>query len=374
MKTLLKTIWQVSKHTSTAYKITQGITGIILMFYMMSNTFMLDMTDVKGGTMVFAVRGIVESVIFILLTHFLLRTYLKLQVVNQGLSLKSTFTLSGILLLVSIISVILSFQVGNIPYFEHSQPEDFSFMVDGKEVFFTLDDPKIWAFVTINQLFFFGGWVLIYIVWHAIASKRELQKQMQEARIQQLTNQLSPHFLFNTLNSIRALIYEDKDKAADLVTQLSEIFRTHRQAHLQSSSTLEEEWLVAERYLTIEKARLEERLTLKCDIDEHLWQQKLPTLSLLTLIENAIKHGISPNPEKGYITITAKIVDSHRWRLEIHNSVCEKNAKDGTKTGLKNTKDRLELMFGSAVIFNASQNQNQYVINLELPYDKNPAG
>ncbi|XOV80903.1 MAG: sensor histidine kinase [Aestuariibacter sp.] len=368
MKQILRTIWQVSRHSSTAYKVTQAVAGITLMFYMMSNTFMLDMTDVKGGTTVFAVRGIAESGVFILLTHFMLRPYLKLQVVNQGLNYKSSLSLFGLLLLVSVTSVILSFQIGEIPYFEHSQPEDFSFMVDGKEVTLTMKDPKIWVFITINQLIFFGGWTLIYIVWHAIASKRELQKQMQEARIQQLTNQLSPHFLFNTLNSIRALIYEDKDKAADLVTQLSEIFRTHLQAHLQSSSTLEEEWQVAERYLTIEQARLEERLSLSYDIDEKLWQQKLPTLSFLTLIENAIKHGISPNPEQGFIRIAATVVDPKTWRLEIRNSVCERNAKDGTKTGLKNTRDRLELMFGNAVTFSASLDNNQYSIILDLPF------
>lgn len=374
MKAVLQTIWQVSRRASNAYIITQCFAFFILMFYMMSNTFMLDMSDVKGGTFIFAMRGIVESLLFILLTHFLLRTWLKLNVISQGLALKSTFQLFGILLLISMLSVVLSFQVGNIPFFDVTHPDDFSFMVDGKEVVLKMEDPKIWVFVTINQLIFFGGWALIYIVWHTIASKRELQKQMQEARIQQLTNQLSPHFLFNTLNSIRALIYEDKDKAADLVTQLSEIFRTHLQAHLQSSSTLEDEWQVAERYLTIEKARLEERLALTSDFDDQLWQQKLPTLMVLTLIENAIKHGISPNPDEGFIRISATLNGPDRWRFEIHNSVCDRVASDGTRTGLKNTKDRLELMFGNNVSFHSQLQNNCFSVTLDLPYDKHAAG
>lgn len=369
LQSTLQATWDVSKKTSTAYLVAQTFTLAILMFYMLSNTVMIDLSDVKGGTLVFTLRGIVEALAFILLTHFFLRSYLKINVVNQGLSIRNSLMIFFIVLLVSILSAAISKQIGDIPFFDKSQPEDFTFLVDGKEITLTMSDPKLWVFIVINQLFFFGGWTLIYIVWHAVASKREMQKQMQEARIQQLTNQLSPHFLFNTLNSIRALIYEDKDKAADLVTQLSEIFRTHLQAHLQSTATLEEEWQVAERYLTIEQARLEERLKLTCEIDEALWQQKLPTLCLLTLIENAIKHGVSPNPETGFIEINATLLDTQRWRLTITNSVCEHHASDGTKTGLKNTRDRLELMFGQNVTFTTQKTTEKFSVCMELPYD-----
>lgn len=371
IKSTFKSLWEIGKHSSLAYKIAQGITALIIMSYMVSNTMMIDLTGVKGGPFIFLMRGLAETLLFLLMTHFLLRGYLKLKIVNQGLSFRNLPILFIVILLVSILSVIVSKYLGEIPFFAQSQPEDFTFMIDGKEVTLTMSDPKLWVFIVINQLFFFGGWALVYIVWHTIQSKREMQKQMQEARIQQLTNQLSPHFLFNTLNSIRALIYEDKDKAADLVTQLSEIFRTHLQAHLQSASTLEQEWQVAERYLTIEKARLEERLSIECDIDEQLWQQKLPTLSLLTLIENAIKHGISPNPSNGYLHISAAFVTPERWQLKMENSLSKHAAIDGTKTGLKNTQDRLELMFGTAVTFEVNQDASRFTILLELPYDKN---
>ena len=231
-----------------------------------------------------------------------------------------------------------------------------------------MGSPFVWGIATLNQFVYFTIWSLAYIFWHASKSRRELKRQMQEARIQQLTNQLNPHFLFNTLNSIRALIFEDKEKAADLVTQLSELFRTHLQAHLHPSSTLQEEWLIAQQYLDIERVRLEERLQLSTDIAEEVLNQKLPTLTLLTLIENAIKHGIAPNSEPGNIYLKARKSNEKQWLITIVNSVgSEKNA-NGTGTGIINTEQRLQLMYADQAKLMKHKSSDMFSITLELPY------
>lgn len=162
--------------------------------------------------------------------------------------------------------------------------------------------------------------------------------------MQQLTNQLNPHFLFNALNSIRALIFEDQQKAAHTLTQLSELFRVHLQSHLKPVSTLEDEWQIAQHYLEIEQVRLEQRLQVVLEFDGSLWQQSLPTLTLLTLVENAIKHGINPSQKPGTIEISSRRLDNRRWQLSVNNSLDAESNAQGTHTGLANLQQRLLLL------------------------------
>jgi LytS/YehU family sensor histidine kinase len=215
-----------------------------------------------------------------------------------------------------------------------------------------------------NQAVLFWLWALAYVFWGTLVSKRQMQKQMHQAQLQQLTNQLNPHFLFNALNSIRALIYEDQDKAAATVTQLSELFRFHLQAHLKPLSTLADEWQIASQYLQIEQVRLEHRLQLDLQFDEQLWQQKLPTLSLLTLVENAIKHGIAPLPQGGRLWIKSRPV-ANGWQLIVGNSCACLSSVHGTRTGLKNLRQRLALLPGRHGLHIEPQ-LDQYQVTIEL--------
>src|SRR3546814_13318560 len=105
-----------------------------------------------------------------------------------------------------------------------------------------------------------------------------MQAQLREARLRQLTHQLSPHFLFNTFNSIRGLIFEDQQRAAQLVTQLSELFRVHLQHELRTEQTLQEEWHLAQCYLDIEAARLEARLRLQVQLEPVCLTRNIPAL------------------------------------------------------------------------------------------------
>ncbi|MDP2560493.1 sensor histidine kinase [Psychrobium sp. 1_MG-2023] len=260
--------------------------------------------------------------------------------------------------------------MSKVEVFKFSDVSEMQFINDDGALDFKLSqfDAYIIAFFNCYSILFV--WSVVYLFWLQHLSRVKMKKQMHQAQIQQLTNQLNPHFLFNAFNSIRALIYEDQDKAADTVTQLSELFRTHLQAHLKAQSTLADEWQVATRYLAIESIRLEERLRLSVELDDELLQQNMPTLTLLTLVENAIKHGVSPNSEGGTISVVAAKESSSKWRLSVINSVKAQSQADGTQTGIVNIKKRLTLMFGSAFTWQQTQQDNQFIVEMELPLDK----
>lgn len=292
-------------------------------------------------------RAVLDSVAFLLLAHFFVRPYLKLHVIPQGrLSSLMLLQLIALLYLLGLISMLLSVAIGKISFLDITDISQMVFSSAQGEYQMQFKDKSLWLIGGFNQAVVFGIWGLVYLLWHNNKSKKQMQKQLEQSRLQQLTNQLSPHFLFNAFNSIRALVFEDQQKAADTVTQLSELFRTHLQAHLRPLSTLEEEWRIAKHYLSIEQVRLEQRLQLELAIADNTWQQKLPTLGLLTLVENAIKHGISPNTQPGFIRICSKCLPGGRWQLEVQNSYRHLSIQSGTQTGLANLQQRLALMPG----------------------------
>ena len=359
----------ISLSASKAYKI--NMLALFTLIFVVNWSIMqaLIVTSTDGLTMVM-LRSLISATSFIFFCHFGVRSFLKLFIVNRSISSKKIMYFIGLLFVLALVSLLLSIAVTKMEYFDRLDITKIQFGNDDGD--FNIETNISFFFVVgvLEQVFNFFIWSLFYLAWHMYQAKKQMQKQMQLAQIQQLTNQLSPHFLFNTFNSIRALIYEDQDKAADTLTQLSELFRTHLQAHLRAESSLLEEWQVSQRYISIEQTRLEERLTVNVDIDENLYQQKLPTLTLLTLLENATKHGISPNIEPGFINIRAAKKDDNFWQLSVINSVGAYSSAASTKTGLKNVKTRLELMFNNHAVFSYEKSANQFSVILEIPYGK----
>lgn len=374
IKQLTRHYWQISQEYSRAYLIAQVMVFFAAAMEMLSGLVVLGTGDTLSENMNFIAKGLMESVTFLILSHYVLRGFLKTQVVPFNFNFERGVGLVGFLILLACIHVLINMGLDASELLGFPSTENISVTIDGKENVLNIHSPVLWSLAVLNRFSFFLVWSLAYIFWHAALSKRELQKKMETVRFQQLTNQLNPHFLFNTLNSIRALIFEDREKAADLVTKLSELFRTHLQAHLTPVASLEEECRIAQQYLSIEKVRVEERMQVSFDIDDTVLQQKLPTLTLLTLIENAVKHGISPNPEQGYIKVQACRLNQQTWQLEITNSFARQSSSTSTGTGLKNTKQRLQLMFADQARLDVQENsqswdkQNQFSVVMELPY------
>jgi hypothetical protein len=362
----------VSKQSSADYKKVMFVifSGVIIFNWAILHILFID----KGYTFRILLRSFSEASFYVLICHYFIRSFLKIKFINNPIKwpLISVFILW--LFILATLHFALSIGINKLEFFDKLDVTQVQFMNEDGSIDTAMEPSAFWFMGILQQFFHFLFWSILYLAWQSHLSKKELQKQVQQAQIQQLTNQLSPHFLFNTFNSIRALIYEDQDKAADTVTQLAELFRTHLQAHLRAKSSLEEEWQVTQRYLAIEQTRLEERLKLTVNIDDELRQQQLPTLTLLTLIENAIKHGISPNAETGFIDISAKKITEKHWQLHISNSVNATSKAMSTKTGIINIEKRLNLMFGTSASFTyqltpADNNINPtFIAILELPY------
>ncbi len=367
MNRTVKKIIAISIKSSKQYKI---VTSVILPLYCLVIILGLQPIINDDNLQLNAfLLALLDTAVFFFITHTMLRSYLKINLINTPVSLHKITYLLGYLLLLSIFGNLLSYFIGKIEFFEFSDVMSLYVANDLGETKFEFSLFYIYLSAVLNVFFLLLGWAIIYLFWIQQINRKKQQKEMHQAQLQQLTNQLNPHFLFNAFNSIRALIYEDRDKAADTVTLLSELFRTHLKAHVNTKSSLTDELEVSSNYLAIEKIRLEDRLQLNITIDPQLNAQTLPTLTLLTLVENAIKHGISPNREAGYIDISASLIAKKNWLLKISNSVNAISTEDGTRTGQKNVKKRLRLMFGEQYQWRQMQKNGVYSVEMELPYD-----
>jgi two-component system, LytTR family, sensor histidine kinase AlgZ len=198
----------------------------------------------------------------------------------------------------------------------------------------------------------FAIWLMIYLAVHEFRRRRiaevnalRLELVAQEAQLQGLRAQLNPHFLFNCLNSLRELIVEDPRRAQAMVTQLSGLLRYSLQSDHMEQVLLEDEVQAVKDYLALEAIRFEERLRVHWSIAPEAGRVPVPPMLLQTLVENALKHGISRLPEGGEISIQALVRDS-QLQLEVVNSggLPEQSSEDGI--GLRNARSRLQLLYG----------------------------
>jgi two-component system LytT family sensor kinase len=177
----------------------------------------------------------------------------------------------------------------------------------------------------------------------------ELEKHLANARLQALKMQLHPHFLFNTLNGIASLNYEDPKAANRMLARLSELLRITLEDDGAQEVTLRKELEFNRRYLELEQIRLGDRLTTKFEIAPETLDACVPNLLLQPLVENAIRHGIAPYSARGEICVRA-----HRDNDKLHLRVTDsgpspadgKGVLGGTGVGLKNTRARLRQLYG----------------------------
>jgi hypothetical protein len=165
------------------------------------------------------------------------------------------------------------------------------------------------------------------------------------AQLEMLRYQINPHFLFNSLNSIRASIDEDADRARRMVTQLSEFLR-YSLLHQSSEVALGEEVEAVRNYLAIEKTRFEERLEVEFEVEERAERLPTPSFLLNPLVENAIKHGLKSSARPLRVRVSARVRDG-ALLLEVANTGSLRETEGGgTGVGLRNTRERLEKVYG----------------------------
>ena len=201
-------------------------------------------------------------------------------------------------------------------------------------------------------------WMLIYIVYHYVEKNRndqldrlKLETTVKELELKTIKSHINPHFIFNSLNSIRALVDENPNRARRAITELSNILRSSMQAEKSETVTLERELDIVKDYLALEQMRFEERLKIEFDIDEDTLQQQVPPMMLQTLVENAIKHGISKQVLGGVVRIVAVFKDNV-MQLQVQNTgQLLGSPNNGEGFGIKSTQDRLNLMYQGKAVF-----------------------
>jgi signal transduction histidine kinase len=207
-----------------------------------------------------------------------------------------------------------------------------------------------------NSIFFY--WTIVTVAhvlnYYRALRERDLRASELEARLAQtqlqvLKMQLHPHFLFNTLNAISALIHQDVELADRMIARLGDLLRTTLDNANQQEVPLRQELDFIQPYLEIEKARLGPRLTVDLAIDCSVMDARLPNLILQPLVENAIRHGISVRPGPGTIRITAGR-DNGSLRIAVADSGpgMPLDGLDSKGIGLANTRARLEKLYGAA--------------------------
>lgn len=227
---------------------------------------------------------------------------------------------------------------------------------------------------------FICAWIFIYISFTGNRDARagaletaRLQNALHEAQLRSLSNQLNPHFLFNSLNNIRFMIHEDAQRADAMLVGLSEILRYSLAGDERRKVRLDEECEIVERYLAIAKAGLEERLRMRIDIPAALHACLVPPLLLQMLAENAVKHGIEPLRAGGALTLRA-MRDGELLRVEILNDKPPHAAASGLGTGIgmRNIAQRLDLLYGDRARHTVQDNGDTWRVQLALPLELAP--
>jgi signal transduction histidine kinase len=186
----------------------------------------------------------------------------------------------------------------------------------------------------------------------------QLETRLVEAQLQSLQRQLQPHFLFNTLNAISALMHRDVEAADAMIARLSDLLRISLQTVGVQEVSLKEELDFLSKYLEIEQTRFRDRLTVVFDVSPDTFDALVPNLVLQPLVENAIKHGIGPRPAPGTITIRTRRVGTMLELVVQDNGVGLSAARlsDFNRgIGLSNTRSRLEHLYGSLYRFEFRQ-------------------
>jgi len=204
-----------------------------------------------------------------------------------------------------------------------------------------------------NSLWLILIWNMIYYSYHYVESNRRqqldtlrLEATVKSLELKTIKSHINPHFIFNALNSIRALVDENPQRARTAITELSNILRSSLQAEKMETVPLKQELDIVRDYLALEQMRFEERLQIEMDIDEDTLNQPVPPMMLQTLVENAIKHGISKQINGGTIRIISDF-KNNRHEIVVQNSgkINGTDILGNAGFGIKSTQDRLNLMY-----------------------------
>jgi two-component system, LytTR family, sensor kinase len=205
-------------------------------------------------------------------------------------------------------------------------------------------------------------WSLIYFMYHYVTKSRKqqldtlrLETLIKELELKTIKGHINPHFIFNSLNSIRALVDENPKRARAAVTELSNILRSSLLVEKVELVPFGKELNIIKDYLALENMRFEDRLKIEYDIEEDTLDQPVPPMMLQTLVENAIKHGISKQINGGVVKVISDFKGDYH-ELAVQNTGSLNGYKNGEEGfGLSSTTNRLNLLYGDKARFEIKQ-------------------
>lgn len=231
---------------------------------------------------------------------------------------------------------------------------------------------------------FMEFWVLIGVLaavvhYQAVRAKQielaHLAAELQGAQLNALRKQLQPHFLFNTLNTVSALMDTDVNGARKVLSRLGQLLRVTLDTTKRERVTLGKEIDYIGNYLGIESVRFQDRLQVKYTVPEELHNALVPSMLLQPLVENSVKHG--PNSMSGAVEIAIEAERSDEWltlKVKDNGKGCEgvQHPMETNGIGLRNVRDRLRLIYGaSATMKVGSPNGHGFHVTITLPYEPN---
>jgi len=201
----------------------------------------------------------------------------------------------------------------------------------------------------------------------AEAERQQLEKNMLEAKLQLMQAQVEPHFLFNTLANVQHLVETDPPEAGRVLDSLIKYLRAALPQMRESTTNLGRELDMARAFLEINRVRMGSRLDFAIDVPEPLKQRPFPPMMLISLVENAVKHGVDPCCECGSITIRASEGDG-RLRVSVEDTGEGIKPKKGGGVGLSNIRERLKALYGtSARLVIEERDPRGVVASIEVP-------
>jgi signal transduction histidine kinase len=239
----------------------------------------------------------------------------------------------------------------------------------------------LWRNNAFSAYYFHQGLTIYWttlVVAHALYYYRGLRKreaetarltsQLAQAQLQALKMQIHPHFLFNTLNSIAALLHKDVEAADRMIARLGDFLRLTLKSSDAQTVAFEQELEFLKCYLDIEHIRFQDRLTVEMDIDPHALKATVPNLILQPIVENAVRHGVARQTSHGHITIRARREGERLIMTVADNGPGLKAQSNGSGIGISNTRARLEQFYGSDFSFQiANSIERGTGVTLDVP-------
>lgn len=297
---------------------------------------------------------VLTCILGLLITHFMRFCIFFMKVLEKSLKKQ----ILSFILLTIVFSILFGFLSESMDYLIDYNPERLQRYSRSERIFLG----------SFNAFWLLLIWNLIYFIYHYVESNRRqqldtlrLEAMVKSLELKTIKSHINPHFIFNALNSIRALVDENPERARRAITELSNILRSSMQAEKLETVPLQQELDIVKDYLALEHMRFEERLKIEMDIDPDTTNQPIPPMMLQTLVENAIKHGISKQVNGGVIRITSSYKKNH-YELVVSNSGKLNGYKgENNGFGIKSTQDRLNLLFQGKAQFHIHETNNDMV-------------